>query len=164
MEKAKKYTDTPIKITASAQASDTLALHHRTDICTFDANKFAAARAFEQAKMKPKDVDVAEINDNFTISEILAIEDIGFFKKGEGGKATEEGQTTYGGKVVVNSSGGLKARGDPIGATGVAQIVEIVTQLRGEAGKRQVKGAEIGLAHNVGGAGGTVVVHILEAV
>jgi acetyl-CoA C-acetyltransferase len=164
MEKAKKYTDTPIKIIASAQASDTLALHHRTDICTFDANKFAAARAFEQAKMKPKDVDVAEINDNFTISEILAIEDIGFFKKGEGGKATEEGQTTYGGKVVVNSSGGLKARGDPIGATGVAQIVEIVTQLRGEAGKRQVKGAEIGLAHNVGGAGGTVVVHILEAV
>jgi acetyl-CoA acetyltransferase len=138
MEKAKKYTDTPIKITASAQASDTLALHHRTDICTFDANKFAAARAFKQAKMNPKDVDVAEINDNFTISEILAIEDIGFFKKGEGGKATEEGQTTYGGKVVVNSSGGLKARGDPIGATGVAQIVEIVTQLRGEAGKRQV--------------------------
>ncbi|MDD1769286.1 MAG: thiolase domain-containing protein, partial [Methanomassiliicoccales archaeon] len=164
MEKAKKYTDSPIRIAASAQASDTLALHHRTDICTFDANKIAAARAFKQAKIKAKDVDVAEVNDNFTISEILAIEDLGFFGKGEGGKATEEGQTTFGGKIVVNSSGGLKARGDPIGATGVAQIVEIVTQLRGQAGKRQVKGAEVGLAQNVGGAGGTVVVHLLEAV
>jgi len=164
MEKAKKYTDSPVKIAASTQASDTLALHHRADICTFDANRVAAERAFKRAKIKPKDVDVAEINDNFTISEILAIEDLGFFKKGEGGKATEGGQTTFGGKVVVNSSGGLKARGDPIGATGVAQIVEIVTQLRGQAGKRQVKGAEVGLAQNVGGTGGTVVVHILEAV
>lgn len=164
MEKAKKYSDSPVKITASTQASDTLALHHRADICTFDANRVAAERAFKRARIKPKDVDVAEINDNFTISEILAIEDLGFFKKGEGGKATEEGQTTFGGKVVVNSSGGLKARGDPIGATGVAQIVEIVTQLRAQAGKRQVKGAEVGLAQNVGGTGGTVVIHILEAV
>jgi acetyl-CoA C-acetyltransferase len=164
VEKAKKYTDSPIKITASAQASDTLALHHRVDICRFDASRIAATKAFKQAKIKPKDIDVAEMHDNFTISEILAIEDMGFFKKGEGGKATEEGQTAIGGKIAVNTSGGLKARGDPIGATGVAQVVEIVTQLRGEAGKRQVEGAEVGLAHNVGGAGGTVVVHVLEVI
>lgn len=162
MEKAKKYTDTPIRIAASAQASDTLALHQRSTICGFDANKIAASRAFKQAKIKPHDIHLAEVHDNFTISEIVAIEDLGFFGKGAGGKAIETGQTTFGGSVVVNASGGLKARGDPIGATGVAQIVEIVTQLRGQGGKRQVEGAEIGLAHNVGGAGGTVVVHILE--
>jgi acetyl-CoA C-acetyltransferase len=101
------------------------------------------------------------VNDNFTISEILAIEDLGFFEKGKGGQATEDGQTELGGKIPINTSGGLKARGDPIGATGVAQAVEIVTQLRGEADKRQVDGAKIGLTHNVGGTGSTVVVHIL---
>ncbi|MEI6797107.1 MAG: thiolase domain-containing protein, partial [Methanomassiliicoccales archaeon] len=97
----------------------------------------------------------------FTISELLAIEDLGFFAKGSGGKATADGQTLIGGQVAVNTSGGLKARGDPIGATGVAQVVELVTQLRGQAGKRQVADAKYGLAQNVGGTGGTVVVHIL---
>ncbi len=121
----------------------------------------AAERAFKQARLTPKDVQLAEVHDNFTISEILAIEDLGFFPKGEGGKATVDGQTPLGGKLAVNTSGGLKARGDPIGATGVAQIVELVTQLRGEAGKRQVADAEGGLAQNVGGTGATAVVHIL---
>jgi len=161
MEKARKYTDTPVKILASAQASDSLALHHRSDLCSFGATAVAGATAFKQAKIKPKEVDVAEVHDNYTISEILAIEDLGFFKKGEGGRAVQDGKTAIGGKIPVNTSGGLKARGDPIGATGVAQIVEIVTQLRGAAGKRQVKGAKIGLAQNVGGTGATSVVHIL---
>jgi acetyl-CoA C-acetyltransferase len=161
MDKARKYTDNPIKILASGQASDTLALHHRTNICQFNATRVAAERAFKQAKLTPKDVNFAEVHDNFTISEILAIEDLGFFQKGEGGKATMDGQTLLGGKIAINTSGGLKARGDPIGATGVAQIVELVTQLRGKAGKRQVKDAKIGLAQNVGGTGATAVVHIL---
>jgi len=92
----------------------------------------------------------------------MAIEDLGFCKKGEGGKLTEEGQTEIGGRIPVNTSGGLKGKGHPVGATGIAQVVEIVQQLRGEAGKRQVKGAEIGLTHNVGGTGGTAVVHIFK--
>ncbi|QLH74355.1 MAG: thiolase domain-containing protein [Methanomassiliicoccales archaeon] len=161
MERAKKYTDSPVRILASAQASDTLALHSRADICTFEATRYAAQRAYRQAGISPKDVQVAEVHDNFTISEILAIEDLGFFEKGQGGRATADGQTSIGGKVAVNTSGGLKARGDPIGATGIAQLVEIVQQLRGEAGKRQVSGASCALAHNVGGTGSTAVVHIL---
>jgi acetyl-CoA C-acetyltransferase len=161
MEKAKKYTETPVKILASGQASDTLALHHRNSIVGFNATRVAAERAFKQARLTAKDVNFAEVHDNFTISEILAIEDLGFFHKGEGGKATMDGQTLLGGKIAINTSGGLKARGDPIGATGVAQIVEVVTQLRGQAGKRQVKDAKVGLAQNVGGTGATAVVHIL---
>ena len=161
MEKAKKYTETPVKILASGQASDTLALHHRNSIVGFDATRVAAERAFKLARLTAKDIDFAEVHDNFTISEILAIEDLGFFQKGEGGKATMDGQTLLGGKIAINTSGGLKARGDPIGATGVAQIVELVTQLRGQAGKRQVADAKVGLAQNVGGTGATAVVHIL---
>ena len=162
MDKARRYTDKPIRIASSAQASDTLALHSRQSITSFRATQEAARQAFAQAGRTPSEVQVAEVHDNFTISEILAIEDLGFFPKGEGGKATADGQTTLGGKVAVNTSGGLKARGDPIGATGVAQIVELVQQLRGTTGKRQVDGARTGLAQNVGGTGATAVVSILE--
>lgn len=164
LERAKEFTDLPVEIVGSGQASDSLALHQRRDICTMDATIEAAKRAFEMAKLTHKDVDVAEVHDNFTISEILAIEDLGFFEKGGGGKATESGQTALEGEVAVNTSGGLKARGDPIGATGLAQAVEVVTQLRGKADKRQVKDAEVGLTHNVGGTGATVVVHVLRRV
>jgi len=164
LERAKEFTDLPVEIAGSGQASDSLALHQRRDICTMDATKEAARIALEMAKVGQKDIDVAEVHDNFTISEILAIEDLGFFKKGEGGKATEAGLTSLEGEVAVNTSGGLKARGDPIGATGLAQAVEIVTQLRGKADKRQVKDAEVGLTHNVGGTGATVVVHVLRRV
>ncbi|HID61042.1 MAG TPA: thiolase domain-containing protein, partial [Hadesarchaea archaeon] len=97
-----------------------------------------------------------------TIAEIIAIEDLGFCKKGDGGKVTQEGETAIGGRIPVNTSGGLKGKGHPVGATGIAQAAEIVQQLRGEAGKRQVNGAEIGLTHNVGGSGGTAVVHIFK--
>ena len=162
-DKAKKYTDKPVKIIGSGQASDTLSLHGRDNICTFESTTYAAGMAYKQANLKPENIDVAEVHDCFTIAEILAIEDLGFVKKGEGGKAIDKKITTLDGKIPVNPSGGLKAKGHPIGATGVAQIAEIVMQLRGDADQRQVKNAKIGLAHNVGGSGASSVVHILEA-
>lgn len=164
LDQAKNYTEVPVEIVGTGQASDTLSLHDRKDICTMEATRSAAKRAFDMAGITYKDVDVAEVHDNFTISEILALEDLGFFKKGEGGKATEAGLTGLEGEIAVNTSGGLKARGDPIGATGLAQAVEIVTQLRGKADKRQVKDAQVGLTHNVGGTGATVVVHLFRRV
>ncbi|ADE35700.1 thiolase domain-containing protein [Methanohalophilus mahii] len=160
-EDAHKYTDTPIYIKGSGQASDTIALHDRRDITTLDASVYAAKRAYEMAGIGPDDVDVAEVHDCFTIAEICAIEDLGFVEKGQGGRFVEEGNTVIGGKIPVNTSGGLKACGHPVGATGIKQAAEIVNQLRGEAGKRQVEGAEIGLAHNVGGSGATALVHVL---
>ena len=159
-EIAKKYCDTPVYVKASAQASGTISLHDRPDITTLDATVAAAKWAYKMAKLKPKDIGFAEVHDCFTIAEICAIEDLGFVKKGEGGPATESGMTALGGKIPINPSGGLKACGHPVGATGVKQAVEITLQLRGEAGKRQINGAEIGLTHNVGGSGGTAVVHI----
>ncbi|MBI0583518.1 MAG: thiolase domain-containing protein [Methanomassiliicoccus sp.] len=164
LDKARKYTDTPVKVLGSGQASDTLALAHRESITRFDATTVAARRAFKQAGIEARGVQVAEVHDNFTISEILAIEDLGFFPKGTGGKATADGLTSLGAALAVNTSGGLKARGDPMGATGIAQVVELVYQLRGEAGKRQVAGAEKGLAQNVGGTGATAVVTVLGRV
>jgi acetyl-CoA C-acetyltransferase len=124
----------------------------------------AAERAFRYANKEPKDIDLAEVHDSFTISEIMAIEDLGFVEKGQGGSAVENGLTSLNGDIPVNPSGGLKARGHPHGATGVAQAVEIVTQLRGKAGDRQVKDAAIGLTHNIGGTGGTAVVHLFGVV
>jgi acetyl-CoA C-acetyltransferase len=157
---ARRFSDTPIKIVGSGQASDTLALHDRRDLTTLDATVHAGRAAFRQAGIEPRQVDVAEVHDCFTIAEILAIEDLGFVEKGQGGKATEEGLTALGGTFPINTSGGLKACGHPVGATGIKQAYEIALQLRGEAGKRQVDEVEVGLAHNVGGSGGTALVHI----
>jgi acetyl-CoA C-acetyltransferase len=157
---ASKLSESPIKVAASAQASDTLALHDRRDLTTLDATVHAGRAAFAQAGIEPRKVDVAEVHDCFTIAEILAIEDLGFVEKGQGGRATEEGLTAIGGCLPINTSGGLKACGHPVGATGIKQAYEIALQLRGEAGKRQVDEAEVGLAHNVGGSGGTALVHI----
>lgn len=164
LDKAKKFTDKPVKIIASGQASDSLALHGRRDICTLDSTVIAAKKAYKQAGLTHKDIDLAEVHDCFTIAEICAIEDLGFIKKGEGGKAINNNITTLEGYLPINTSGGLKAKGHPVGATGVAQIVEIVLQLRGDADKRQVKDARIGLAHNVGGSGATCTVHIMERI
>lgn len=161
-EIAKRFTDTPVRIIGSGQASDTLALHDRRDLTTLDATVHAARSAFAQAKISPQDIDIAEVHDCFTIAEILAIEDLGFVEKGKGGKATEEGFTALGGKLPINTSGGLKACGHPVGATGIKQAYEIVLQLRGEAGKRQADEVEYGLTHNVGGSGGTALVHIMS--
>lgn len=163
LEIARKYTDTPIIVKATVQASDTLSLLERRNICTLDATVYAAERAFAKAKLERKDIDLVEVHDCFTIAEILALEDLGFCRKGEAGKLYEEGETYIGGRLPVNTDGGLKAGGHAVGATGVKQIVEIVKQLRGEAEKgRQVDGAEVGLAHNVGGSGATAVVTILS--
>lgn len=159
---AYSYTKKPIEIVASAQASDTISLSARKSLTEIAATRIAAQKAYKDAKVTPKDIDVVEVHDCFTIAEIMAIEDLGFFKKGEGGKASLEGRTTFGGDVVVNTSGGLKAAGHPVGATGIKQAVEITWQLRGQAEGRQVKDAEYGLSHNVGGSGATAVVHIYK--
>jgi len=161
-EDARKYTDTPIYVKASGQASGTIALHERRDITTIDSTVHAARRAYKIAGLAPKDIDVVEVHDCFSINGLLAIEDLGFVEKGKAGPAVEDGMTERDGQIPVNPSGGLKARGHPLGATGIAQTAEIVWQLRGEAGKRQVDGVEIGMTHNIGGTGGTAAVHILS--
>jgi acetyl-CoA C-acetyltransferase len=162
LEKARKYTDTPIEIVASTQASDTLGLAERRTLTSLEATKVASKKAFHMAKVEPKDIDLAEVHDCFTIGEILAIEDIGFFKKGEGGKATMEGKTALNSDITINPSGGLKGCGHPVGATGVKQAVEVTWQLRGQSHARQVDGAEVGMTHNIGGSGATCVVHIMR--
>ena len=160
LERAREFTDSPVRVLASAQASDTIALHDRRDISTLDATVAAGRRAFARSGLTHKDVDLVEVHDCFTIAELCAIEDLGFCAKGEAGKLTADGATALNGDIPVNPSGGLKACGHPVGATGVKQICEVVAQLRGEAAGRQVD-AEIGMTHNVGGTGATVVVHIL---
>ncbi|HII75468.1 MAG TPA: thiolase domain-containing protein [Methanolinea sp.] len=161
LDMARKFCDTPVKVLASAQASDTIALHDRREISTLDATVAAGKRAFTMAGLGPKDIDLVEVHDCFTIAEICAIEDLGFCAKGDAGRLTMEGVTALNGDIPVNTSGGLKACGHPVGATGIKQVCEVVMQLRGQAGKRQVDGARIGMTHNVGGTGATVAVHIL---
>lgn len=153
-----------IKITGSGHATDTIALYQREDITFLNATAKAGEMAFKMAGISPKELDLAEVHDCFTIAEICVIEALGFVKKGEGGKAVESGLTVLDGKIPINTSGGLKSKGHPVGATGLAQIYEVVKQLRGDAGKRQVKGARRGLTQNMGGTGGSTVVHILEVV
>ncbi len=150
----------PVYLVASGHAVDSIALHERKNLTEIKATKLAAKQAYKEAGISPKEVDFAEVHDCFTIAEILAYEDLGFCEKGKGGKFIEEGESTLKGSLPVNTSGGLKACGHPVGATGVKQAVEAVLQLREEAGERQVKGARIGLTHNVGGSGATCVVHI----
>ncbi|MHB8352469.1 MAG: thiolase domain-containing protein [Thermoplasmata archaeon] len=164
LELARKYTETPIRVAASQIACDTMALQHRREITTLESTVVAARRAFEQAGRRPTEVQVAEIDDAYSIAALVALEDLGFVAKGRSGKAWSSGEFTGGGPTFVNPSGGLKAQGRPFGAVGVAQAVEIVRQLRGEAGERQISGATWGLAHNVGGTGATSVVHLFERV
>ncbi len=163
LDMARKISKKPIvKVTGSGHSTDSIALHERQDLSEFAATMRAAERAYKMAGVGPADIHFAEVHDCFTIAEICVIEALGFVKRGEGGKAAESGLTALGGKLPVNTSGGLKSKGHPVGATGVAQIVELTEQLRGESGKRQVKGAKRGLAQNMGGTGGSTVVHILE--
>ena len=158
----KKLGQKPVFIIGSGQASDSLSLKDREDLVSLKASRLAAKKAYQLAGFGQKEIELVEVHDCFTIAEILALEDLGFYPKGEGFVAEQNGEVKLGGKRPVNCSGGLKACGHPVGATGVKQIVEIAQQLRGEAGKRQVQGARFGLAHNVGGTGGTAVVHILR--
>jgi acetyl-CoA C-acetyltransferase len=159
-ELAKKFTDTPVHIIGSGQASDTIGLYERREFTSLKVGKLAAEEAYRMAGLNSLDIDVAEVHDCFTIAEIVAYEDLGFCPQGEGGRFVEEGQSQIGGKVAVCTSGGLKSKGHPVGATGAAQAYEIFLQLTEQAGKRQVKGAEIGLTHNVGGLGATGVVNV----
>ncbi|UCH31708.1 MAG: thiolase domain-containing protein [Candidatus Bathyarchaeota archaeon] len=152
-EKARKITTVPIWIAGIGAASDTLATPNRTNITGLDCAIQAGKQAYNMAGVEPKDIDVAEVHDCFTIAEIMAYENLGFCKSGEGGKLIDESQTYIGGKIPVNVDGGLLSKGHPIGATGGSQIRTIVHQLQGRAGKTQIDGAEIGLIHNIGGVG-----------
>ncbi|MFQ5709304.1 MAG: thiolase domain-containing protein [bacterium] len=164
LQMARQFTDTPVKVIGTGQASDSIALHSREDLTYLAAVAQAAERAYKMAGVQPGDIDVAEVHDCFTIAEICAMEALGFVEKGHGGQAVDAGLNTLGGKLPINTSGGLKSKGHPVGATGVAQVIEIFEQLRGNAGARQVKNARIGLTQNMGGSGGSSVVHIMEAV
>jgi len=152
-KKAKKITDTPVWVAGIGAASDTQSTTGRTNLTGLDCAVEAGKQAYMMAHIEPKDVDVAEVHDCFTIAEIMAYENLGFCKPGESGKLIEESQTYIGGKMPVNVDGGLLSKGHPIGATGGSQIRTIVLQLQGRAGKTQVDGAEVGLVHNIGGIG-----------
>jgi acetyl-CoA C-acetyltransferase len=162
LETARRLKKPIVRITASAMATDSIALAGRREISWIESAHLASKKAYEMAGKRPQDMHVIEVHDCFTIAEIMVMEAIGLVEKGKGGPAVEAGLTSLGGKIPVNTSGGLKSKGHPVGATGVAQAIEIVSQLRGEAGPRQVKGATVGLAQNMGGSGGTSVVHIFE--
>lgn len=153
-----------ILVAASVVSTDTLGLAGRASLLELSATRVASQKAYAKAGVVANQIDVAEVHDCFTIAEILAMEDLGFFPKGNAAVAIASGETTLekGGRIIVNPSGGLKGCGHPVGATGVKQIAELVEQLRGNAGSRQVANAQVGIAHNVGGSGATAVVHILK--
>ncbi|MCB0170074.1 MAG: hypothetical protein KDI02_19230 [Anaerolineae bacterium] len=157
---AKNFSDNAMYILGSGQASD-VTLRYRSDLTTLSSAKAAAQQAYEQAGVTPQDIKVAEVHDCFTVAEVVATEDLGFFKAGQGFEAAEEGITSLRGPRPINSSGGLKSKGHPVGASGAGQVVEVWKQMRGEAGERQLEGdIDIGLTHNVGGTGESCFVHI----
>ena len=157
-----KFGKQGVKVAGSGHATDTISLVHRQDLTTIKSTTLAAKQAYAMSGINPESIDLAEVHDCFSISEIMVTESLGFFPDGQGGKAVEDGLTDIGGTVPVNCSGGLKSKGHPVGATGIAQIVELTEQLLSESGDRQVDGARVGLAQNMGGTGGSSVVHILE--
>ena len=159
-EIAKKYTDQPVHIIGSGQATDAIGLYERKSLTSLQSTKLAAKAAFEMAQIKPDKVNLAEVHDCFTIAELISYEDLGFCKVGEGGKLIDSGATSLSGRIPVNTSGGLKAKGHPVGATGTAQAYEMYLQLTDQAERRQVKDAQIGLTQNIGGSGATAAVHI----
>ena len=162
LDHAKRYTDKYVKVASTAQASDTLALFQRQSITSFGATQAAAAKAYADAGITAHDIDVAEVHDDYTVAGVMALQDLGLYE--EGGKAFLDGDTKFdAGKIAVNTSGGLKAKGYPIGAAGVSQIVELFAQLTNTADGRQVPNAKYGLAQSVGGTGSAVTVSILEA-
>ena len=163
-ELARRYTSSPIYVAASVQVSGTYP--DEKSFTYFDTDVRGAKTAYEMAGLGPEDMDLAEVHDCFSSAEIVHYEDLGFCKKGEAGRFVEEGLSDIGGKIPVNTSGGLLSKGHVIGATGMSQIIEVVRQLRGQAGKRQVEGAKVGLQHNAGGFFHTdtacCVIHILK--
>ncbi len=163
VEEAKKLGKNPlVVISGIGSATDSIALAQRKDLLKLEAVRLSIERALKMANRKIEDVNFAEVHDCFTIAELMIMEAMGLVKEGESGKAVEDGMTALDGKFPINPSGGLKSKGHPVGATGVAQVCEVVTQLRGEAGKRQVKNARVGMTQNMGGSGASSITHILE--
>ncbi len=163
LERASEFTSKPVRVLGVAQTSDHLALDEKDDITTFEALRRAADKVYKMAGVTAADIQFAEVHDCFTIAEILATEDLGFVPKGEGGPYALSGATCTCGERPVNASGGLKAKGHPVGATGVGQICDVALQIRGEAGELQLKNHSLGLAQNLGGSGATCVVTVLGA-
>ncbi len=163
LERAHEFTSKAVKVLGIAQTSDHVALDEKDDITAFRAVIEAGKKAYKMAGVGPKDIEFAEVHDCFTIAEIIAGEDLGFCEKGEGGRYVLEGRTCLRGERPINTSGGLKSKGHPVGATGVGQICDLVIQMRGEAGERQIERHSLGLAQNLGGSGATAVVTILGA-
>jgi acetyl-CoA C-acetyltransferase len=161
-DRAREMNKPVIKLIGSGHASDSFALAQRKDITWLEATYLAGQRAFQMAGKKPEDLDLLEVHDCFTIAEICVTEALGVVEKGKGGAAVEAGETALEGRIPVNTSGGLKSKGHPVGATGVAQVVEVVEQLRGEAGGRQVKDPRVAMTQNMGGSGASTVCHIFE--
>jgi acetyl-CoA C-acetyltransferase/acetyl-CoA acyltransferase len=161
-ERARKLTSKPVFITGVGQTSAGNLLSQKGYLPRLKSRELAAKQSYEMAGLGPKDIDVCELHDCFSIASIIASEGLGFFEFGKGSEAVEKGQTKIGGKIAINPSGGLKAKGHPIGATGTAQIYEITRQLRGECGERQVEGAEIGMTDTLGGEAGTIVNMIFQ--
>jgi len=161
-ELAKKFCDTPVIISGIGQATDTHIIYEREEMTELKALKIASSQAYKMANKNPIDIDVCEAYDAFSILEAIQSEDLGFFRKGEGARAAHDGLTQIGGKIPINPSGGLKAHGHPLGATGVAQVVELFWQLRNEAGKRQVEGATTGITCNFGGFGNNILSILVE--
>jgi len=164
LERASEFTNKPVKVLGIAQTSDQVALDQKADITVLSAVAAAARKAYKMAGVTAADIQFGELHDCFTIAEIIATEDLGFVKKGEGGPYAAAGKTRIDGEKPVNTSGGLKAKGHPVGATGTGQICDVVMQIRGEAGERQLAKHSLGLAQNLGGSGATAVVTILSSV
>jgi acetyl-CoA C-acetyltransferase len=163
-ERARKITDKPVWVAGVGLASSPMSLAGRQGpLTSFEVTKNAAKTAYEMARIRPTDVDVAEVHDSFSITEILNYEDLGFAKPGRGARLLKDNETELGGKIPVNIDGGLISKGHPVGATGASQITSLIHQLRGEAGDVQVDGAKIGLAQNIGGIGMYSAVSILKA-
>jgi acetyl-CoA C-acetyltransferase len=164
LDRAREFTDQPVRVLGIGQSSDFVALDQKADITTFPAVTSAARKAYRMASLGPADIEFAEVHDCFTIAEIVATEDLGFVAKGEGGPFAAAGCTARDGRLPVNTSGGLKSKGHPVGATGVAQLCDLVLQIRGQAGERQIRRHRVGLAQNLGGSGASCVVTILGEV
>jgi acetyl-CoA C-acetyltransferase len=161
---AREFTDKPVRVRASAVATDTVAVHDRRDPLYLEGGAISAQKAYAQAGIGPADIDLFEVHDAFTIMSALSLEAAGFAARGQGVRLALDGQIGIGGRLPITTMGGLKARGHPVGATGMYQIVEVAQQLRGEAGANQVRDARLGMAQNIGGSGATVVTTVLERI
>lgn len=162
-EIAKRFTETPVHVIGTGQASDYF-LAEREDLTSIKATRMAAQQAYDMAEVEPQDIKTAEVHDCFTVAEVIAMEDLGFFRPGEAVKALRDGETRLGGSLPINTDGGLKAKGHPVGASGTGMVAEVFKQLRGEAGPRQIgpRYPDLALTHNVGAHGSAVVVNIFE--